>query len=98
MEFLVHIEVDWPSDADPQELSRLISAERERAAGLTAAGTIRRLWRVPGQWANWGLWEAADATELHDAICSLPLYPWLSVNVIPLARHPSDPQTDGGPE
>ncbi|MEJ7754757.1 MAG: muconolactone Delta-isomerase family protein, partial [Candidatus Limnocylindrales bacterium] len=64
VEFLVNIEVEWPADGDPQELARLTAAERARGAELAAAGTIRRMWRVPGRRANWGLWEAEDATAL----------------------------------
>ncbi len=91
MEFLVHIEVEWPADGDPDEKARLTAAERARAAELAREGRIRRLWRIPGRWANWGIWEAPDADALHAAITSLALYPWLDVTVHPLATHPSDP-------
>jgi muconolactone D-isomerase len=91
MEFLVHIEVRWPGDGDPAEHARLVEAERARARELAAAGTIRRLWRIPGRRANYGLWAAPDATALHDAISSLPFFPWLDVEVTALAEHPSDP-------
>ncbi len=91
MEFLVRIDVDWPAGRDADELNRLTEAERQRAGQLAASGHIRRLWRIPGRRANWGLWHAADATELHAALSSLPLYPWLSIRVFPLAQHPSDP-------
>jgi muconolactone D-isomerase len=92
MEFLVHIEVRWPPDGDPDERARLVAAEAARARELAAAGTIKRLWRIPGRRANYGLWSADDATSLHAAITSLPFYPWLDVEVIALAAHPSDPQ------
>lgn len=91
MEFLVHIEVRWPADGDLSDLARLTEAERIRARELAAAGYIRRLWRIPGRRANWGLWEARDATDLHAALASLPLFSWLDVQVHPLAAHPSDP-------
>lgn len=91
MEFLVGIEVNWPADGDEEALARLTAAERERADELASAGIIRRLWRVPGRRANWGIWEAPDATALHAAISSLPMFPWLAVAVHPLAAHPSDP-------
>lgn len=93
MEFLVNVEVDWPPEGDAEQLAELTAAERARAAELVAEGTILRLWRIPGRWANWGLWETEDATALHRAISSLPLFPWLSVTVEPLASHPSDPVT-----
>jgi muconolactone D-isomerase len=96
MEFLVRIETKWPPDADPDELARLTAAERQRARELAEAGIIRRMWRTPGRRANWGLWEARDATELHIAIGSLPLFAWLDVEVHPLAVHPSDPTPPRG--
>jgi len=91
MEFLVHIEIDWPPGADPAERERLFRAELARGQELSRAGLMRRLWRIPGRWANWGLWEAPDATALHEALTSLPLWPWMSVEVHPLARHVNDP-------
>jgi muconolactone D-isomerase len=91
VQFLVHIEVTWPADGDAAERERRIVGERARARELAEAGIIRRLWRVPGRWANWGLWEAQDATAIHDAIVSLPMWPYVDVEVIPLADHPSDP-------
>jgi len=96
VEFLVNIEIDWPADGDPDELARLMAAERIRGDELVAEGAIRRMWRVPGRRANWGLWEAPDATALHAAIGSLPFYPYLDVDVIALAAHPTDPERPGG--
>ena len=92
MEFLVEIEVRWPADGDPHRKAALADAEHKRSVELASAGLLKRLWRVPGRWANVGLWEAPDATELHKAISSLPFFPWLEVKVHPLAEHPNDPQ------
>ena len=75
----MHIEILWPGDGDTDELRRLSVAERGRAAELAREGRIRRLWRIPGRRANWGLWDAPNATVLHEAISSLPLFPWLAV-------------------
>ena len=96
MQFLLHIEVTWPPDGDPEEKDRRIVAEAARARELAAEGVIKRLWRIPGRWATWGLWEAEDATALHAAIGSLPFFPYLDVEVIPLAAHPNDPERPGG--
>ena len=90
-EYLVHIEVNWPPDGDEELKAKLVDAERARAQELIAEGVICRLWRVPGRWANWGVWRAASADELHQALSSLPFFPWLDVEVFPLAVHPSDP-------
>jgi muconolactone D-isomerase len=91
VEFLVRIDVKWPADGDPEMKARLVEAETARAAELAASGLLQRLWRVPGRWANYGIWEAGNATELHAALASLPFFPWLEIDVHPLADHPSDP-------
>ena len=90
-EYLVHIEVHWPPDGDPARRDELMAAERARGQELVAAGVIRRLWRVPGRWANWGVWRADSPDDLHAALASLPFFPWLDIEVIPLAGHPNDP-------
>jgi muconolactone D-isomerase len=85
MEFLVAIDLArLPADVGED----LLAAERVRGRELQAARTIERIWRVPGKKANVGIWRAADATELHAAIESLPAFPWMSVTVTPLAAHP----------
>ena len=90
-EYLVHIEVNWPPDGSVTRRDLLMEAERARGQELVAAGVIRRLWRVPGRWANWGVWRAASPDDLHAALASLPFFPWLDIEVIPLAGHPNDP-------
>jgi muconolactone D-isomerase len=87
MEFLLSIEVRLPHDMAPEERDRLLAAERRRGGELAAAGTIRAIWRVPGRFANRAIWSAADATSLHEAITSLPLWPYLDVEVTPLGAH-----------
>lgn len=91
MEFLVNIEINWPPDADDDRKEEIFQRELAQGQALARAGTMRRLWRVPGRWANWGLWEAEDATALHEALTSLPLWPWMDITVHPLARHVNDP-------
>jgi muconolactone D-isomerase len=89
MEFLVYMEVG--SIGTGEKALNLLKQEAERARELAQMGIMRRLWRVPGRRANWGIWNAATIDELHNAIASLPLYPHLTVTVHPLARHPNDP-------
>jgi muconolactone D-isomerase len=96
VEFLLHIEVTWPPDGDPEERQRRIEAEQQRAHELAVAGVIKRVWRVPGRWASWGLWVAHDATAIHEAVTSLPMWPYLDVEVFPLAAHPNDPAAQAG--
>lgn len=91
MEFLTHITVELPTNLSPEEKAKLGDEERARSAELAAAGIQKRLWRDPGRRAVWALWEAEDATKLHDALSSLAFWPWMQFDVYPLAQHPGDP-------
>ena len=77
-----------PPDMPPADRDELVDAERRRGRELMDEGVIRAIWRVPGRMRNVGIWEAADATDLHDLITSLPASPWFSAEVTPLAVHP----------
>jgi muconolactone D-isomerase len=89
VEFLIHMQVGPIGDADLA--AKLLREEAERSKALAADGVIRRLWRVPGRRENWGIWVAQSIDELHTAIASLPLYPYLNVTIHILATHPNDP-------
>jgi muconolactone D-isomerase len=88
MEFLVRIDVDLPPDLSEPRRRELLEAEAERGRELLASGALRRIWRVPGRRANVSLYEAPDATELHALLTSLPLWPWMDIDVQALATHP----------
>lgn len=98
MEFLVRIEVGLPPDVDPQRRAELGQAERRRGEELRASGHLVRIWRVPGRRANVSLYRVEDATELHDLLASLPLWPWMSVAVEALATHPLERNGPVAPE
>jgi muconolactone D-isomerase len=87
MDFLVILRQDWPALRDRADLADLIAAERRAGGELLRSGVLRLIWRVPGQRANVGVWRAEDATSLHAQLARLPLWPWLTATVIPLAEH-----------
>jgi muconolactone D-isomerase len=88
MQFLVQIDVKLPPTMPAGERAQLLEAEHEHGRRLLAAGSIASIWRIPGGLRNVGIWEARDATELHDLISSLPLFPWLTAEATALAEHP----------
>ena len=90
MEFLVRFETVVPDTMSSEERERLRSLERARATELREQGILLRLWRVPGRRSVIGLWQAPDATALHDALASLPMFPWMDATVEPLATHPQE--------
>jgi muconolactone D-isomerase len=88
VEFLVEIEVRMPPELEEGMRAGLVRDELARGIELARAGILRAIWRVPGRLANRGIWTAADATELHAALVSLPLWPYMEVTVTALAQHP----------
>ncbi len=93
MEFLVRVQVDLPHDMATSERAALTAAERDRGLALRRAGTIVRIWRIPGRPANIGVWKAPDATALHEALASLPFFPYADIEVTALAVHPLEGHT-----
>jgi muconolactone D-isomerase len=88
MEFLVHIDISLPHGLPEERRRELVAAEQDRARELIEQGLLVRIWRLPGRFANISLYRAADATELHAALTSLPLWPYMDVRVEALAVHP----------
>lgn len=89
MLFHVRMDVAIPRDLDPDERERLVSTEKARALELQRAGTWVHLWRVVGQFSNISIFDVASADELHELLWSLPLFPFMQIQVMPLTRHPS---------
>ncbi|TFY85984.1 muconolactone Delta-isomerase [Pseudomonas kairouanensis] len=89
MLFLVQMHVNIPSTFDPQEAAKLIAEEKAFSQELQRDGRWRHLWRVVGQYANFSVFDVASNDELHQLLSALPLYPFMTIQVTPLAQHPS---------
>jgi muconolactone D-isomerase len=94
MLFKVEMDVNVPSDYDPDRFAVLKQAEKERFQELQRAGTWRHIWRVVGQYSNVSIFDVGSNAELHDILTSLPLYPFMDVRVTALCRHPSSLHED----
>ena len=89
MLFLVHMQVHIPLDADAEKIAALKADEKAMSQKLQHAGTWRHLWRVAGQYANYSVLDVESNDALHGVLTSLPLYPYMAIEVVPLAQHPS---------
>lgn len=89
MLFMVRIKVELPGEMDPARVNELGEAEFERAVELIQAGSLRKIWRVVGERSNFSVWEADSLEAFHTDISSLPLHPWMSVEVTPIIEHPA---------
>lgn len=89
MLYCVRMQVSLPKDMDPVALQDLKDQEKARAIELQQQGKFVHIWRVVGQYANISIFDAESNDELHDMLMSLPLFPYITAEVIPLAKHPS---------
>lgn len=90
MLFHVRMDVAIPRDMDPDERTRTVAAEKERALEIQRAGKWPHIWRVVGQFSNISIFDVDSPGELHELLWSLPLFPFMTVTVTPLTGHPSD--------
>ena len=90
MEFLVRQSPSAASALSPTERESLRRSERARAQELRDAGILVKLWRVLGSTDSIALYRAPDADTLHDALTSLPMFPWMTFQVEPLVTHPQE--------
>ena len=90
-EFLTTFTVTIPDDTSAQTVENTRAREAERAYELARQGHLLRLWALPGEGRSLGLWQAQDGAEMQVILKSLPLDAWMTVQITPLTRHPSDP-------
>jgi muconolactone D-isomerase len=89
MLYHVRMDVQPPRDLPAAEFEQLKAAEKARAEALQRDGTWRNLWRIAGAYANISVFDVADHDALHAILSSLPLFPFMTIAVTPLAQHPS---------
>jgi len=94
MLFQVRMDVKVPPGYDQDEFERLKLAEKARFQELQKAGTWRHIWRVVGQYSNVSIFDVESNQALHDLLIELPLYPFMTISVTALCRHPSSLHDD----
>jgi muconolactone D-isomerase len=94
MLFKVSMTVRLPHTMPADEADRLKASERAVAEALQRSGKWRHLWRVAGRYANVSIFDVAGNVELHDLLLTLPLFPYMDIEVQALCRHPSSIHDD----
>ncbi len=89
MLFLVHMVVNIPASLPADEAARIKAAEKQYSQDLQRSGKWPHLWRIVGEYANYSVFDVESNDELQDLLSQLPLFPYMTVKVTPLARHPS---------
>lgn len=90
-EFFTTFTVSVPPGTPSDVVDATDALEADRARELASQGRLLRLWELPGEGRNLGLWLARDSGEMSAILASLPLQPWVKVDTVQLAPHPSDP-------
>ena len=90
MLFAVTMDVNLPPDLDPDVRADTLAREKAYSQDLQRAGKWPHIWRLAGQFANLSILEVASHEELHEILWNLPLFPYMTIEVTPLAQHPSD--------
>lgn len=94
MLFHVRMNVNLPLNMPAEQAAQLKQTEKELAQRLQHEGKWRHLWRIAGQYANVSVFDVDSVDELHHLLTSLPLFPYMQIDVMPLCRHPSSVRDD----
>ena len=87
--FHVRMDVDIPRDLDPVVREETITRERAYAQELQRQGKWAHLWRIVGRYSNISIFDVDSADELHEILWNLPLFPYMTVEVMPMTKHGS---------
>ncbi len=88
MQFMVRIDVNLPGDWPADRLAEMVEAEFERGNQLMREGKQLRLWRIVGLRSNFGIWRTDTLEELHEILQSMPMHPWMDIEITPIIEHP----------
>jgi muconolactone D-isomerase len=88
MLFMLKIDVSIPNEMPAADKATLRERENARAGELIAQGTMVRIWRIVGRVANFSVWEAPTLEALHEAVMSMPMFPYMKIDVTALIGHP----------
>lgn len=89
MLYLVRMDVQLPHDMSQAVAADIKAREKAYAQELQRAGQWRHLWRVVGEYANYSVFDVESNDALHELLSKLPLFPYMRIQVTPLAKHPS---------
>ena len=89
MLYLVRMDVHLPLDMPQAQADDIKAREKAYSQQLQREGKWQQLHRVVGEYANYSVFDVESHDELHAILCGLPLFPYMTMRVTPLARHPS---------
>jgi muconolactone D-isomerase len=92
--FHVTMAATIPDHLDSEVRADLLAQEKARAQELQRQGVWLHLWRVVGRYSNVSVFDVETNEQLHDLLWTLPLFPYMQIEITPLAAHPSAVEPD----
>jgi len=89
MLYLVRMDVHLPHHMPGAQAEEIKAREKAYSQDLQRQGKWQQLHRVVGEYANYSVFDVESHDELHTLLSGLPLFPYMTMQVTPLARHPS---------
>ncbi|MEX3761415.1 muconolactone Delta-isomerase [Paraburkholderia phenoliruptrix] len=89
MLYLVRMDVHLPHDMPQAQAEEIKAREKAYSQKLQREGKWQQLHRVVGEYANYSVFDVDSHDELHTILSALPLFPYMTMQVTALARHPS---------
>ena len=89
MLFLIRMDVAIPRDLPVDQANDIKAREKAYSQDLQRDGRWKGIWRVVGEYANYSIFDVQSNDELHQLLQALPLFPFMKIDVTPLATHPS---------
>jgi muconolactone D-isomerase len=89
MLYLVRMDVRIPHHLSTEFVDDIKAREKSYSQELQRQGVWRHLWRVVGEYANYSVFDVESNDALHNLLAGLPLFPYMQIEVTPLAQHPS---------
>ncbi|MCP1437069.1 muconolactone D-isomerase [Erwinia persicina] len=94
MLFKVEMTIAIPDSLPAERVTEIKAQEKAYAQQLQRSGKWRHVWRVAGQFKNVSIFDVESHDELHELLTGLPLYPYMTMAIEPLCRHPSSIRDD----
>lgn len=89
MLYLVRMDVRLPHDMPQAQADEIKAREKAYSQELQRSGKWQQLHRIVGEFANYSVFDVDSHDELHSILSGLPLFPYMTMQVTALARHPS---------
>ena len=89
MLYLVEMDVHIPETWSEEKIEDYTTREKATSQKYQKSGKWVYLWRVTGQFSNVSVLDVNSPDELHQIIRELPLFPYMTITVKSLCKHPN---------